>query len=55
MALASEVNGSIDTALSWARKALSKGDRRASNYIKILKRRKIDQNPFRSEFYYITL
>ena len=43
MALASEVNGSIDTALSWARKALSKGDKRASSYINTLKRRKIDQ------------
>jgi len=43
MALASEINGSIDTAIGWAKQALSKGDKRASNYINTLKRRKLDQ------------
>tara|TARA_B100000902_G_scaffold389856_1_gene437753 strand:+ start:26296 stop:27327 length:1032 start_codon:yes stop_codon:yes gene_type:complete len=43
LSLASEMNGSLETAIDYARKAEQMGDKRASSYIIKLKRRQIDE------------
>ena len=43
MALAAEINGSLDVAIDWAKKAKALGDKKANSYISILNKRKQDQ------------
>ena len=49
MALASEINGSLDTAIEWAIKAKKAGNKKASSYINILSKLKIDQEKLKKQ------
>ena len=49
MALASEINGSLDTAIEWAITAKKLGNKKASNYINILNKLKIDQEKLKKQ------
>ena len=42
MALASEANGNIEIALSWVKKSMKLGNKKAKIYLKRLEKRKID-------------
>lgn len=43
MALASEINGNIDEAIMWAKKARDMGEKNSRRYLLILEQRKIDE------------
>ena len=49
MALASEINGSLNIAIDWAKKAQKLGEKKAYNYINILNRRKMDQEKLKQQ------
>ena len=49
MALASEVKGSLDDALDWAKKAQKLGEKKAYSYIDILQKRKMDEEKLKQQ------
>jgi hypothetical protein len=49
MALASELKGSLDTAIEWAKKAQKLGDKKAYNYINVLQKRKMDEEKLKQQ------
>ena len=49
MALASEIKGSLNTAIDWAKKAQKLGEKKAYNYINVLNRRKMDQEKLKQQ------
>jgi hypothetical protein len=49
MALASEIKGSLDTAIEWAKKAQKLGDKKAYNYINVLQKRKMDEEKLKQQ------
>ncbi len=49
MALASEIKGSLDAAIDWAKKAQKLGEPKAHNYINTLHRRKIDEEKLKKQ------
>ena len=49
MALASEIKGSLKTAIDWARKAQKIGNKKAYNYINVLSRRLVDEEKLKEQ------
>ena len=49
MAVASEIKEGLDAAIEWAKRAHSLGEKKASSYINILKKRKIDRNKLKQQ------
>ena len=49
MALASEIKGSLKTAIDWAKKSLRIGNKRAYNYINVLNSRLIDEEKLKQQ------
>ena len=49
MALASEIKGFLQTAIDWAKKSQSFGNKLASSYITILKKRISDQKKLNNQ------
>ena len=49
MALASEIKGSLNAAIDWAKKAQKLGEKKAYNYINVLNRRKMDQEKLKQQ------
>ena len=49
MALASEINGSLKTAIVWAQKAQKKGNKKAYNYINVLNSRLVDEEKLKQQ------
>ena len=43
MALASEVNGNLSTAIEWVKKLRKRGNKKANSYIRVLQNRQLDQ------------
>ena len=49
MAVASEMQGGLDAALDWAKKANQLGEKKAYNYINVLNRRKMDKEKLKQQ------
>ena len=49
MALASEIKDKLDTAIEWAKKAQSFGEKKSYNYINTLHKRKIDEEKLKQQ------
>ncbi len=49
MALASEVKGSLNAAIDWAKKSQELGEKKAYNYINVLNRRKMDEEKLKQQ------
>jgi hypothetical protein len=49
MALASEIKDKLDTAIEWAKKAQSFGEKKSYNYINTLNKRKIDEEKLKQQ------
>lgn len=49
MAVAAEVQGGLDTAIDWAKKADKLGEKKAYNYINVLNKRKIDKEKLKQQ------
>ena len=49
MALASEINGSLKTAIVWGEKAQKQGNKKAYNYINVLNSRLVDEEKLKQQ------
>jgi hypothetical protein len=49
MALASEINGSLKTAIVWAKMAQKQGNKKAYNYINVLNSRLVDEEKLKQQ------
>jgi len=49
MALASEIKGSLKTAIDWAKKSQKMGNKKANNYIKVLRSRMKDEEKLKQQ------
>ena len=49
MAVASEINGSLKTAIVWAKKAQKQGNKKAYNYINVLNSRIVDEEKLKQQ------
>ena len=49
MALASEINGSLKTAIDWAKKSQKTGNKKAYNYINVLSNRMMDEEKLKQQ------